>query len=59
MAKTNLNGENDIALRKGSSAVYQSEKAKKSMKDQLADKETRQKTLDFIFGVSEENPIKR
>ena len=59
MAKTDLNKESDIALRKGNSAVYQMEKAKKSMKDQLADKETRQKTLDFIFGVSEENPIKR
>ncbi len=59
MAKTNLNGENDIALRKGNSAVYQMEKAKKSMKAQLANPETKQATLDFIFGKSEENPIKR
>lgn len=59
MAKTNLNSENDVALRRGSSAVYQAEKNRKSMKDQLADKETKQKTLDFIFGISEENPIKR
>ena len=59
MAKTNLNIENDVALRRGTSAVYQAEKNKKLIKDQLADKETKQKTLDFIFGVSEENPIKR
>ena len=59
MAKSDLNIDNDIALRKGNSAVYQAEKAKKSMKDQLSDAGTRQKTLDFIFGVSEDNPIKR
>ena len=59
MAKTNLNSDNDIALRKGSSAVYQVEKAKKSMKEQLNNPETKQATLDFIFGKSEENPIKR
>lgn len=59
MAKTNLNSENDVALRRGTSAVYQAEKNRKSIKDQLADKETKQKTLDFIFGISEENPIKR
>lgn len=59
MAKTNLNSENDVALRRGTSAVYQAEKNRKSMKDQLADKEIKQKTLDFIFGISEENPIKR
>lgn len=57
--KSDLNVENDIANRRGSSAVYHAEKSKKSMKAQLADKDTRQKTLDFIFGVSEENPIKR
>ena len=28
-------------------------------KTQLSDPETKQKTLDFIFGKSEENPIKR
>ncbi len=59
MAKTDLNKESDIALRKGNSAVYQMEKAKKSMKAQLANPETKQATLDFIFGKSEENPIKR
>lgn len=59
MAKTDLNKESDIALRKGNSAVYQMEKAKKSMKDQLSNAETKQATLDFIFGKSEENPIKR
>jgi hypothetical protein len=59
MAKFDLNKESDIALRKGSSAVYKSEKAKKSMKDQLSNAETKQATLDFIFGKSEENPIKR
>ena len=59
MAKFDLNKESDIALRKGNSAVYQMEKAKKSMKDQLRNAETRQATLDFIFGKSEENPIKR
>ena len=59
MAKTDLNKESDIALRKGNSAVYQMEKAKKSMKDQLSNAETKQATLDFIFGKSKENPIKR
>ena len=59
MAKFDLNKESDIALRKGESAVYQMEKAKKSMKEQLSDAETKQATLDFIFGKSEENPIKR
>lgn len=59
MAKFDLNKESDIALRKGNSAVYQMEKAKKSMKDQLSNAETRQATLDFIFGKSSENPIKR
>jgi hypothetical protein len=29
------------------------------MKAQLANPETKQATLDFIFGKSEENPIKR
>ena len=59
MAKTNLNSDNDIALRKGSSAVYQVEKARKSMKEQLSNPETKQATLDFIFGKTQENPIKR
>lgn len=57
--KSNVNAENDNFLRKGISAVYHTEKAKKSMKAQLSDPETKQKTLDFIFGKSEENPIKR
>jgi hypothetical protein len=59
MAKFDLNKESDIALRKGNSAVYASEKAKKSMKEQLSNDETKQATMDFIFGKSEENPIKR
>ena len=57
--KSDLNIENDIAIRKGISAVYHMEKAKKSMKEQLNDPKTKQATLDFIFGKSEENPIKR
>ena len=39
--------------------VYKTEKAKKSLKAQLADPETKQKTLDFIFGKTAENPITR
>ena len=59
MAKFDLNKESDIALRKGNSAVYQMEKAKKSMKTQLLNADTKQATLDFIFSKTEENPIKR
>ena len=33
-------------------------KIKKSRKTQLSNAETKQATLDFIFGKSEENPIK-
>ncbi len=59
MAKFDLNKESDIALRKGNSAVYKADKIAKSVKAQLNVEDTKQKTLDFIFGKSEENPIKR
>ena len=56
--KTDLNTDNDIAIRRGDSAVYKQEKDKKSRKTQLSNAETNRATLDFIFGKSEENPIK-
>ena len=59
MAKFDLNTENDNALRKGNSAVYKADKMAKSVKAQLNTAETKQAALDFIFGKSEENPIKR
>ena len=34
-------------------------KIPKSVKTQLSNEQTKQATLDFIFGKSEENPIKR
>ena len=57
--KFDKNKENDEAIRKGISAVYKTEKAKKSLKAQLADPVTKQNTLDFIFGKTTENPITR
>lgn len=59
MAKTNLNLENDQALRKGTSAVYKADKVSKSVKTQLSNPETKQSALDFIFGKTTENPIIR
>lgn len=59
MAKSDKNMENDNALRKGNSAVYKADKMAKSVKAQLNTAGTKQATLDFIFGKSEENPIKR
>jgi hypothetical protein len=58
-SKTNLNLDNDIALRKGTSAVYQMEKNRKSVSEQLKDEAVKSATMDFIFGKSTENPIKR
>lgn len=57
--KFDKNKENDEAIRKGISAVYKAEKAKKSLKAQLADPVTKEKVLDFIFGKTTENPITR
>ena len=59
MAKFDLNKENDEALRKGTSAVYKADKTTKSVKAQLVKAETKQATLDFIFGKTTENPITR
>lgn len=57
--KTDLNVENDIALRRGSSAVYRDEANKKFVQEQLKDEAVKQATMDFIFGRSTENPIIR
>ena len=56
--KSDINAENDKANRAGASAVYKSQKAKTGRKTALKDEETKQKTLDFIFGKSDENPLK-
>lgn len=57
--KSDLHKENDEAIRKGNSAVYKADKIAKSVKAQLANCETKQNTLDFIFGKTTENPITR
>ena len=59
MAKSNLNADNDIALRKGLSAVYKVEANRKLVQDQLKDDDVKQATMNFIFGLSEVNPIVR
>lgn len=59
MAKTNLNLDNDVALRKGSSAVYRAEANKKFVQEQLKDESIKKATMDFIFGLSEVNPLVR
>ena len=56
--KSDINTENDKANRAGVSAVYKSQKLKAERKITLKDEETKQKTLDFIFGKSDENPLK-
>ena len=57
--KSDLHKENDEAIRKGNSAVYKADKIAKSVKAQLANAETKQNTLDFIFGKTTVNPISR
>lgn len=59
MAKSNLNLDNDIALRRGSSAVYKLESDRKAVQEQLKDQSVKQATMDFIFGRTNENPIVR
>lgn len=59
MAKSNLNVDNDIALRKGISAVYKVECDRKAVQEQLKDSAVKQATMDFIFGKSNVNPIVR
>lgn len=59
MAKTNLNADNDVALRKGTSAVYRDEANRKFVQEQLKDENIKKATMDFIFGLSDENPIIR
>ena len=41
------------------SKISYSTKSNGTVKTQLSNEEIKQKTLDFIFGKSEENPIKR
>jgi hypothetical protein len=57
--KSNANEENDKIQRAGISALYKETKAKKSKQELLKDDEIKQKTLDFIFGKSEENPLQK
>ena len=56
--KSDINAENDKANRAGVSAVYKSQKLSTGRKNTLKDEETKQKTLDFIFGKSTVNPLK-
>lgn len=58
MAKFDLNKENDIMSRKGLSDLYKESKTKKAKIDMLKDESTKQATMDFIFGKSDENPLK-
>lgn len=57
--KSNVNEENDKIQRAGISALYKETKAKKSKQELLKDDEIKQKTMDFIFGKSEENPLQK
>ena len=57
--KSDKNAENDIALRRGLSAVYRSKKNKDAINKSLKDSATKQGLMDFIFGKSETNPINR
>ena len=58
-SKTNTNLENDIALRRGSSAVYRADKNKKALQTSMKNPETKSALMDFIFGRSSESPVKR
>lgn len=49
--------ESDSMSRNGISSVYKKRKESSERNLKLQDAETRQKTLDFIFGKSEENPL--
>ena len=55
--KADLNKENDSILRKGASAVYSIKKSEEKKAVKLKDAEIKQKTLDYIFGKSDENPL--
>ena len=59
--KSNLNIENDIASRAGMKAVNASEKARKNISNQMKNEDTKQATLDFIFGGNPDavSPITR
>lgn len=57
--KSNKNAENDIALRRGLSAVYKAKKNKDAINKSLKDEVKKQELMDFIFGKSENNPIVR
>ena len=61
MAKkgTNINSENDKALRAGQSAVYHVTKNKKELKEAFKVQGTTESLMDFIFGKSEVNPLVR
>ncbi len=50
MAKTNLNSDNDTALRRGQSEVYKSQKSQRVVRDVLKSKENKEQLMDFIFG---------
>lgn len=55
--KADLNTKNDKMLRAGASALYKEQKLKKCKREMLKDEETKAKTLEFIFGKSDENPL--
>lgn len=57
--KADVNKENDDIFRKGKSAVHRKEKEKSNKKDMLKDPETLKATMDYIFGHSDENPLKK
>ena len=58
---TKSDGKQHICKRcyKERSKIVYSTKSNGTVKAQLSDNKTKQATLDFIFGKSEENPIKR
>ena len=54
-----LNKENDIALRKGTSAVYRANKNKEFLRNSMKNQDTKSALMDFIFGDSNVSPIIR
>lgn len=57
MAKVNLNKEQDEAARKGLSSVNREAKVKAERKEKLKNEEVKVKSMDYIFGKTDVNPL--
>lgn len=54
---TDVNKDNDIALRKGLSAVYKHNKQKTVINNAISDPEIKDALMDFIFGKIDKSPL--